>query len=156
MWGGVTCEEGGMSAGKLWQLKKKLRGIITQPPTAMLDQYGNLVTTNKAVEDLTPQMYQDRLKALEIKENLKLHKIQQEGVCDERLKEATQIYDKPFGGIAIIMLGDFDQQPPIGGWFPPHLAIALLEKEYQQEKCIFQTKQSWQARLEINITLFHR
>ena len=88
--GGVTCEEGGMSAGKLWQLKKKLRGIITQPPTAMLDQYGNLVTTNKAVEDLTLQMYQDRLKALEIKENLKLHKIQQEGVCDERLKEAQK------------------------------------------------------------------
>jgi hypothetical protein len=29
---------------------------------------------------------------------------------DERLKEARQIYDKPFGGVSIIVLGDFDQQ----------------------------------------------
>ena len=59
--GGVTCEEGGMNAGKLWQLKKKLKGIVRQPPTAMLDQHGNLVTTNKAVEELTLEMYQNRL-----------------------------------------------------------------------------------------------
>jgi hypothetical protein len=27
------------------------------------------------------------------------------------MKEATQNYDKPFGGVALIMVGDFDQQP---------------------------------------------
>jgi len=42
---------------------------------------------------------------------------------DERLKEATQTYDKPFGGVAVIMLGDFDQQPPIGGSSLQHLAV---------------------------------
>ena len=47
---------------------------------------------------------------------------------DERLKEARQIYDKPFGGVSIIVLGDFDQQPPIGGSSLPRLAITLLEK----------------------------
>ena len=34
---------------------------------------------------------------------------------DERLKEAKQNYSKPFGGVAVLMLGDFDQQPPIQG-----------------------------------------
>ena len=32
---------------------------------------------------------------------------------DEQLKEAKQNYSKPFGGVAVFMLGDFDQQPPI-------------------------------------------
>ena len=42
---------------------------------------------------------------------------------DEWLKEDIQNYDKPFGGVPVIMLGDFDQQPPIGGSFLPHLAM---------------------------------
>ena len=48
---------------------------------------------------------------------------------DKRLKEGIQIYDKPFGGTIIIILGDFDQQQPIGGSSLSYLAIALLEKE---------------------------
>ena len=50
---------------------------------------------------------------------------------DERLKEATQVYDKPFRGLAVLMFGDFDQQAPIGGSSLPHLSISLLEQEYQ-------------------------
>jgi hypothetical protein len=34
---------------------------------------------------------------------------------DERLKEATQNYDKTVGGVAVIMLADFNQPPPKGG-----------------------------------------
>jgi hypothetical protein len=63
---------------------------------------------------------------------------------DERFKEARQIYDKCFGGVAVIMFGDFDQQQPVGGSSLPHLAITLLEKEYQQKHGIFYTKQSQQ------------
>ena len=86
--GSISCEEGGMNPAKLWQLKKKLRGIVNEPPTAMLDQYGNLVTTSKAIEDLTIHMYQERLKTLKIKKGLELHQVQREQLCDERLKEA--------------------------------------------------------------------
>ena len=75
---------------------------------------------------------------------------------DERLKEARQIYDKPFGGVSIIVLGDFDQQPPIGGSSLPRLAITLLEKEYQRKHNIFYTKQSRQDKVEINSTLCRR
>ena len=86
--GNMSCEEGGMNPAKLWKLKKKLRGIVNEPPTAMLDQHGNLITTSKAIEDLTIEMYKERLKTLEIKKGLELHKLQQENLFDERLKEA--------------------------------------------------------------------
>ena len=46
---GISCESGGINSGKLWQLKKKLRGIINEPPSAMLDQHGNLVTNTTAL-----------------------------------------------------------------------------------------------------------
>ena len=88
---GLSCEKGGVNAGKLWKLKKRLRGIVTEPPTAMLDSRGNLVTTSSAIEALTMEMYQDRLKAHNIKEHLTEHKVQREKMCDERLKEASQI-----------------------------------------------------------------
>ena len=88
---GLSCENGGVNAGKLWQLKKKLRGIVNQPPTAMLDQYGNLVTNYEELSELTLKTYIDRLKALEIREDLKVHKMQREQLCKDRLKEAQEI-----------------------------------------------------------------
>ena len=72
---------------------------------------------------------------------------------DERMKEATQNYDKPFGGVALIMVGDFDQQPPIGGSSLPHLAMVLLEKEYQHKHHIYHTNESRKARIEIESSL---
>ena len=53
---GLTCEEGGVNVAKLWKLKKQLRFIWQQPPTAMLDSSGNLVTTSKALETLSLQI----------------------------------------------------------------------------------------------------
>ena len=88
---GLSCEEGGLNAGKLWKLKIKLRGIVTEPPTAMLDMQGNLVTRSSAIEKLTMEMYSERLKALNIKEDLKLHQLQQENLCEKRLKETQAI-----------------------------------------------------------------
>ena len=43
----IKCDEGGMSSGHLWKLKKKLSPKCRDPPTAMLDTKGNLVTTLK-------------------------------------------------------------------------------------------------------------
>ena len=71
--GGLTCESGGLNVGKLWKLKKKLKGILSEPPTAMLDMHGNLVTSSKALEELTVTMFEDRLKTLKIKNELRLH-----------------------------------------------------------------------------------
>ena len=46
----------------------------------------------------------------------------------EWLKETQQNYDKPYGGVAVVMLGDFDWQPPLGGSSLAHLAMDSLEK----------------------------
>ena len=54
------------------------------------------------------------------------------------------------------MLGDFDQQPPIGGLSLPHLATTLLEKEYYKKNNIFYTSKYWQEKVKINITICHR
>ena len=87
---GLTCEEGGVNVAKLWKLKKQLRGIWQEPPTAMLDPSGNLVTTSKALEALSLQMYKERLTGHEIKEGLNLHKVQREQLFEQRLKEEQQ------------------------------------------------------------------
>ena len=87
---GLSCENGGINASKLWQLKKKLRGIYNEPPTAMLDSHGNLVTSSNGLEDLTILTYTERLKTLQIKEELKLHKMKREKLCDERLQKASE------------------------------------------------------------------
>ena len=42
-------EGGGVNASKLWNLKKKLQGIVHEPPTAMMDNSGNLVTTKSSI-----------------------------------------------------------------------------------------------------------
>ena len=32
---GLSCEKGGKNVSKLWNLEKKLRGIVAEPPTTM-------------------------------------------------------------------------------------------------------------------------
>ena len=49
---GLQCESGGVNGKKMWQLKKRLRGIVSEPPAAMIDERGNIVTSNAALEDL--------------------------------------------------------------------------------------------------------
>ena len=68
--------------------KKQLNGIYQEPPTAMMDAKGNLVTSKKALEQLSLNMYTERLKSHDMKESLKLHQVQQENMLDQRLQEA--------------------------------------------------------------------
>ena len=43
----LDCDEGGMSSGKLWALRKQLCPRTREPPTAMVDSEGNLVTDER-------------------------------------------------------------------------------------------------------------
>ena len=56
----------------------------------MIDEKGNIVTSNAALENLILKQYEERLKTLEIKSELKMHKMQREKLCDDRLENAQK------------------------------------------------------------------
>ena len=45
----IDSEDGGFNSGKLWKLKKKLTPSNYDPPTAMKDSEGNLITTENEI-----------------------------------------------------------------------------------------------------------
>ena len=71
---GIECDKGGTHSGKLWRMRKKLFPRSCDPPTAMTDNQGNLVTSKKKIEDLTIDTYKRRLVNRTILENLNLSK----------------------------------------------------------------------------------
>ena len=67
---GINCEEGGINSGKLWKLRKKLFPRSRDPPTAMMDSDGNLVTSEDRIQELDLETYKKRLENKTMKENL--------------------------------------------------------------------------------------
>ena len=53
------------------------------------------------------------------------------GYVNRRLKEARPGIDKPFGGIAVIFMGDFDQLPPVAGNSIP---ATIMKREEKRRK----------------------
>ena len=82
------CEEGGINVGKLWKLKKKLSPICREPPTAMVNKEGKLLTTRKQIEALAIEIFEDRLKNRPINEKLSQMKKNKDDLCNLRLKLA--------------------------------------------------------------------
>ena len=66
----INCDEGGMSSGKLWNLKKQLFPRSRDPPTAMLDNSDNLVTNVETIKKLAVEAYKERLKSRQMKEGM--------------------------------------------------------------------------------------
>merc|ERR1712083_578266 len=48
---GIKCDEGGRNSGHLWKLKKKLIPRIQDPPTAIKNSDGNLLTKKDEIMD---------------------------------------------------------------------------------------------------------
>ena len=84
----LTCEDGGVNVNKMWKMKKKLKGVYCEPPAAMMDEHGNVVTDSKGIENIVIKKYEERLKPLPIKPELQMHKVQRENLCDQRLQQA--------------------------------------------------------------------
>ena len=74
----------------MWRLKKKLSPKCRDPPTAMLDQKGNLITSAKAIEALAVETYKKRLENRQIKDALKHIEKDKEELCRLRLKIASR------------------------------------------------------------------
>ena len=59
-----------MNEKQIWNLKKKLCPKSKDPPTAMLDKKGTLLTDNKAIERRAVKVYKQGLAGNNIVDNL--------------------------------------------------------------------------------------
>ena len=64
--GNLKYEEGGIHMGKLWKLKKKLNHRCRDPPTAMKDKKGNLITDPDVIDNIALDVFKDKLENREI------------------------------------------------------------------------------------------
>ena len=93
---GLECNDGGVNSGRLWKLRKKLFPRSRDPPTAMLDTMGNLVTNPKVIEEMAIKTFTDRLKNKPIKEGLENVKKDKEELCRKRLEKAKNSKTEPW------------------------------------------------------------
>jgi hypothetical protein len=82
---GINCEEGGFNSGSLWKLKKKLSPIHRDPPTAMKDKDGNLLTSDEDIRNEAVKHYKKVFENKPINNKLKEYKKEREFLCEQRL-----------------------------------------------------------------------
>jgi len=87
---GIACDNGGIKMHNMWKMKKKLRRTYCEPPAAMVDEYGNVVTDKKGIENIVIKRFEERLTPLTMKEDLVMHKVQREDLCSQRLEKARK------------------------------------------------------------------
>ena len=66
--------KGGLNAKQLWKLRKKLCPRNRDPPTAMQDQNGNLLTSVEAIKERAIEVFYERLKTIKLNHTLKTWK----------------------------------------------------------------------------------
>ena len=86
--------------------KKKICPKSTDPPSAMLDSHGNILTTDKAIEERALEVYMDRLN----KNKMKPHLTHEENmvinyviVINDTALKGTKNREKNKGGMATIV-----------------------------------------------------
>ena len=67
---GLESEKGGLNAGRLWKLKKRLSPRVQDPPTAMMNEAGSLVTSAAGIKKLAMDHYKKVLENRPMKEDL--------------------------------------------------------------------------------------
>ena len=89
-------EDGGYSAGRLWKLKKKLSPKHTEPPTAMLNSKGKLLTNDEDIKKEAVNHYTNVFKSKDMKAGLEDIKNGREELCRARLKKAKETKSPPW------------------------------------------------------------
>ena len=85
-----------MNAGKLWKLRKKLNPKGQEPPTAMVDNKDNLVTSAAGIEKLATEHFKKVLENRAIKDSLKQIQIDTEELSEHRLDIAKVTKSPPW------------------------------------------------------------
>ena len=75
-----------INALKFWKLKKRICSKYRDPPTAMQDKNGKLLTNKEEIERRALEVYTDRVKPNNIEEHLKSYEELENKLCKSRLK----------------------------------------------------------------------
>ena len=92
----MEVKEGGLNPNQLWKLKKKLCPESRDPPCAMLDDNGNLLTSNKAIKERAVKLYSKRLEANTIEDNMKDLELETNKLCESRMNECRKNITDPW------------------------------------------------------------
>ena len=77
---------GKINSQVFWKLKKKVCPKSKDPPAAMFDRDGKILTTKETIENRAIEVYTERLTANEIKPHLKSYEETENMLCESRLK----------------------------------------------------------------------
>ena len=86
---GINCEIGGVNSNKLWQLKKKLCKKATDPPSAMINSEGDLITSNSDIKKEALKTFSTHLERNPINESYKHLETTNKKLFEEKLKLAN-------------------------------------------------------------------
>ena len=89
--GCTDSEEGGFNTGALWKLKKKLSPRHTEPPTAMKDSNGKILTDAKDIQNEAMKHYQNVFTDKQIDKEYEQYRKEREALCMKRLEECSKI-----------------------------------------------------------------
>ena len=67
---GINADSGQLDSNKLWKLRKKMCPKLCDPPTAMMDRHGNVLTPEKAISERALEVYGERLASNKIKSHI--------------------------------------------------------------------------------------
>ena len=79
-----------INSQKFWKMKKRMNQKTRDPPTAMLDGDGILLTSNLTIKDRALEVYTDRLKNNKIERHLEAYEKDVNKLCESRLKQCKQ------------------------------------------------------------------
>ena len=84
----IKPDGGKLDKRQIWKLKKKLCPNLRDPPCAMNDGHGNLITSEKSLREKALEVYTDRLKGNTIEPHLKVLEEDTNTLCEIRVRLA--------------------------------------------------------------------
>ena len=92
----MESSDGGLNKNQLWKLKKRLCPGSIDPPSAMLDDHHNLLTSTKAIQERAIEVFTKRIEANPIEEYLEQYEAETNKLCEERLKMCKSMKSDPW------------------------------------------------------------
>jgi hypothetical protein len=111
-------DDGPIKPNEMWRLRKKMCPKNRDPPTAMEDKNGNLLTADKAIQDRALEAYSERLENNKIEPHLEDLEDDTNELCQIRLKVCKEKKTPPWDiediKLAVKQLGTDKARDPEG------------------------------------------